>query len=558
MNETETTENTKNRIPVVAIVGRPNVGKSSLFNVIIGRRVSIVHEQSGVTRDRVVAPGSWHGKHFQLIDTGGLGNITGSKKTVDRWDEGIREQVEAAIEGADVLIFVCNVQDGIVPLDREVTDRLRGIGKKVFMVANKCDNPELENESAIFSELGFDKIYPVSCLHRKGYAKLLDNALSDFESPEVEAAEAVPFRIAVVGRPNVGKSSLINWLLGEERVMVSEIAGTTRDSIDIDFEIKYRGEMLPAMLIDTAGLRKRSKIDNVVELFSMMRTEEAIKRSQLVLFLVETSTTGVTAQDRKIAASIVESGKGCIIVSNKFDLCENEEVKQKTLIEEIRYTLPHLNYAPVVFTSVLRKYNMNALLDQIAEVMAQMEVKVPTSLVNKVLLDAFARNSPPVVGVAPLKLYYSSMIGSEPPKFLLFVNRAEYCAENYLLFLKNCLRQAFDFTGLPIVVELRARPKNVESIRTTRTTGKFKEEPRSTDKLRKSGTKPGRNTEKKTDGMPDANKRKTVSKPGHNKNKRKTLSKPVRNTDKRKTVGKTGRDTDRKTGGRPEKKQKKF
>jgi GTP-binding protein len=201
---------------------------------------------------------------------------------------------------------------------------------------------------------------------------------------------------------------------------------------------------------------------------------------------------------------------------------------------------------------------MNALLDQIAEVMAQMEVKVPTSLVNKVLLDAFARNSPPVVGVAPLKLYYSSMIGSEPPKFLLFVNRAEYCAENYLLFLKNCLRQAFDFTGLPIVVELRARPKNVESIRTTRTTGKFKEEPRSTDKLRKSGTKPGRNTEKKTDGMPEANKRKTVSKPGHNKNKRKTLSKPVRNTDKRKTVGKTGRDTDRKTGGRPEKKQKKF
>lgn len=548
MNEAGTTENTKNRIPVVAIVGRPNVGKSSLFNVIIGRRVSIVHEQSGVTRDRVVAPGSWHGKHFQLIDTGGLGNVTGAKKNVDMWDEGIREQVEAAIEGADVLIFVCNVQDGIVPLDREVTDRLRGIGKKVFMVANKCDNQELENESAIFSELGFDKIYPVSCLHRKGVAKLLDKALDDFESPEEETAkETEPFRIAVVGRPNVGKSSLVNWLLGEERVMVSEIAGTTRDSIDIDFEIKYNGEMLPAMLIDTAGLRKRSKIDNVVELFSMMRTEEAIKRSQLVLFLVETSITGVTAQDRKIAASIVESGKGCIIVSNKFDLCENEDVKQKLLIEEIRYTLPHLSYAPVVFTSVLRKYNMNALLDRIAEVMAQMEVKIPTSLVNKVLLDAFARNSPPVVGVAPLKLYYSSMIGCEPPKFLLFVNRAEYCAENYLLFLKNCLRQAFDFTGLPIVVELRARPKNVESIRTTRTTGKFKEEPRSTDKLRKSGTKPGRNTEKKTGGKPE-----------RNADKRKTHSKPERNAVKKKNTGKPGRKTEKKTGGRPEKKQKKF
>ncbi|MFA6101101.1 MAG: ribosome biogenesis GTPase Der [Victivallaceae bacterium] len=546
MTENETTEKQEKRIPVVAIVGRPNVGKSSLFNAIVGRRVSIVHEQPGVTRDRVVAPASWHGKHFQLIDTGGLGNITGAKKMADIWDAGIREQVEAAIEGADVLIFVCNVQDGIVPLDREVTDRLRGIGKKVLLAANKCDNPTLDAESMLFSELGFDKIYPVSCLHRKGVARLLDIALEDFEDVEEDVTtKAEPFRIAVVGRPNVGKSSMVNWMLGEERVMVSDIAGTTRDSIDIDFEIKYKGEMLPAALIDTAGLRKRSKIDNVVELFSMMRTEEALKRAQLVLFLVETSKDGVTSQDRKIAASIVESGKGCIIVANKFDLCkdEDEDVKQKQLIEEIRYTLPHLNYAPVVFTSVLRKYNMNALLDQIAEVMAQMEVKIPTSLVNKVLLDAFARNSPPVVGVAPLKLYYCSMIGSEPPKFLLFVNQPVYCADNYLIFLKNCLRQAFDFTGLPIVVELRARPKKVESIRTERTT----------DKFRKPAGKIDKRNEKKTLGKPE---KKTDKKPG--KKPGKQPGRAPRSTDKlRKSAAKPGKKAGSKSGGGPEKKRKK-
>ena len=548
MTENDTTENQEKRMPVVAIVGRPNVGKSSLFNAIVGRRVSIVHEQPGVTRDRVVAPASWHGKHFQLIDTGGLGNITGAKKMDDIWDAGIREQVEAAIEGADVLIFVCNVQDGVVPLDREVTDRLRGIGKKVLLAANKCDNPTLDSESMIFSELGFDKIYPVSCLHRKGVSRLLDSVLEDFENAEEEETKPEPFRIAVVGRPNVGKSSLVNWMLGEERVMVSDIAGTTRDSIDIDFEIKYRGEMLPAALIDTAGLRKRSKIDNVVELFSMMRTEEALKRAQLVLFLVETSKDGVTSQDRKIAASIVESGKGCIIVSNKFDLCkeEDQDVKQKQLIEEIRYTLPHLNYAPVVFTSALRKYNMDALLDQIAEVMAQMEVKVPTSLVNKILLDAFDRNSPPVVGVAPLKLYYCSMIGNGPPKFLLFVNQPAYCADNYLIFLKNCLRQAFDFTGLPIVVELRARPKKVASIRTERTT----------DKLRKPTGKADKKDERKTVSKPENKPDRTKPrKPG------KQPGRAPRSTDKlRKSAAKTkpGRKNEKKPGSSPVKNRKKF
>lgn len=452
------------RVPLVAIVGRPNVGKSSLFNAIVGKRISIVHEQSGVTRDRLVAPASWHGRHFQLVDTGGLGTFTGEKKNINIWDKGIREQVETAIEGAEVLIFVCNVQDGIAPLDREVADRLHGIGKKVFLAINKCDNEQTETEVSGFAELGFDKIFPVSCLHRRGIGNLLDSALKNIPLRQELPQQQEPIRIAVVGRPNVGKSSLVNWMLGEERVMVSEIAGTTRDAIDVDFSMRYKGEDIPAMLIDTAGLRKKAKVKDALEMFSMMRTNEAIERAQLVLFLVEACPDGVTAQDRKIAAMIVEAGKGCIIVANKFDLLDTAAAKKQHLMEEIRYTLPHLSYAPVVFTSTVTRNNIDELLDQTAEVMAQMDVKVPTSLVNKVLLDAFARNSPPVTGNSPLKLYYSAMTGTQPPRFLLFVNNPDYCADNYLAYLIRVLRQSFDFTGWPILVDLRARPKKVQSI----------------------------------------------------------------------------------------------
>jgi GTP-binding protein len=455
-----------NRVPLVAIVGRPNVGKSSLFNAIAGKRISIVHEQSGVTRDRLVAPVSCDGRHFQLVDTGGLGTFTGERKNLNIWDKGIREQVETAIEGADVLIFVCNVQDGIAPLDREVAYRLHGIGKKVFLAINKCDNEQLESEVLAFAELGFPKVFPVSCLHRRGIGALLDKALADIPVRRQLAEQPEPVRIAVVGRPNVGKSSLVNWMLGEDRVMVSEIAGTTRDAIDIDFSLRYKGEDIPAMLIDTAGLRKKAKVKDALEMFSMMRTNEAIARAQLVLFLVEACAEGVTAQDRKIAAMIVESGKGCIIVANKFDLLEAGDAKKQQLLEEIRYTLPHLSYAPVVFTSTVTRDNMDALLDQIAEVMAQMDVKVPTSMVNKVLMDAFARNSAPVIGISPLKLFYAAMAGTQPPRFIIFVNKTEFCADNYLAYLNRVLRQTFDFTGWPIIVELRARPKKVQSIRT--------------------------------------------------------------------------------------------
>ncbi len=456
-------------LPTIAIVGRPNVGKSSLFNVIVGRRLSIVHEMSGVTRDRVVEPVSRRNRRFQLIDTGGLGTLYGESRNVDVWDERIGEQVAAAIEGADVLICVGNVQEGVVPLDEEVARRLRQSGKPVLYAVNKCDNPSLTEESMEFSRLGFESLFPVSCMHRSNIESLVDAAVALLPAGEEEAAEAAeaakPFSIAVIGRPNVGKSSLVNALLGEERVIVSEVAGTTRDAIDIDFTLQFQDSERPAVLVDTAGLRKQTKVDTVVEYFSVMRAKSAISRADLVLFVVESDPTGMTAQDRKIASMIQGEGKACVIVANKYDLYR-ETYKPAALASELRHTLPGMDYAPVVFISARDKRNLGGLLDQIGDVMANLEMKVPTSVVNRVLADAFAQSSPPVVGSSPLKLYYASMIGNAPPKFLLFVNEPKYCAPNYLAFLRNTLRQAFDLTGLPILLELRARPKKVEGFHT--------------------------------------------------------------------------------------------
>ena len=457
----------KNKLPTIAIVGRPNVGKSSLFNVIIGRRLSIVHEESGVTRDRVSAPVAWHGKHFLLIDTGGLGTFTKETRKVSHWDTGIRQQVDAAIEGADILLFVVNVQEGLVPLDKEVAARLRDSGKKTILVVNKSDNGQFDNQAVEFAGLGYDEVYPVSCTHRRGIGVLLQNSLLDIPTGNMQHNSEEPFRLAIIGRPNVGKSSLVNCLLGQDRVMVSDIAGTTRDSVDIDFELEYNGEKLPAELIDTAGMRKKAKMDSAIELFSMMRATSAIERADMVLFLVESDPDGVTAQDRRIARIITDSGTACIIVANKYDTCKT--IHQEDLKDELRYTLPRMKYAPVVFVSATEKYNINVLLDQIAEVMVQMEVQIPTSMVNRLIEDAVNRNSAPVIGQRPFRIYYSTMISNCPPRFVCFVNNPKLCAPHYLGYLNNYLRQSLDFTGLPIEIFLRERPKKVMSIRTKKT-----------------------------------------------------------------------------------------
>ncbi len=451
-------------VPTVAIVGRPNVGKSSLFNAIIGRRLAIVHESSGVTRDRIVAPAMWHDKYFQLVDTGGLGVIAGQEKGVDMWDRNIATQVEAAIAGADVLIMVVNVQEGLVVLDSEVALRLRECGKKVIIAANKVDDPRHEQMMLDFNKLGFQDMFPISCLHRLGIDALLRKVLADVPRTHDMPEKAEPFRLVAVGRPNVGKSSLINRLLGEDRVMVSDVAGTTRDAVDVDFELEFKGEKLAACLIDTAGLRRKGKIDSAVEHYSTMRAQDAVSRSNVVLFLVESSKNGVTAQDRHIASMIENSGKACIIVANKWDICEERD--QKTVLDEIRYTLPGMNYAPVVFVCAKTGNGFDKMMDMIAEIIEQSKVQIPTSLINKVVEDAVAHYSPPVVGISPLKIYYTTMISNTPPTFLMFVNYTNLCADNYLTYLTNYFRDSFGFVGQPLVIRLRERPKTIVSKRT--------------------------------------------------------------------------------------------
>ncbi|UDQ96926.1 ribosome biogenesis GTPase Der [Lentisphaerota bacterium WC36G] len=455
----------------VAIVGRPNVGKSSLFNAILKRRLAIVHEMSGVTRDRIMAPASFKGKHFQIVDTGGLGVFAKEKRKVDRWDQGIRTQIDAAIEDADALILVVNVQEGICPLDKEVAKYIRKTGKQVYLAANKVDDPGHERLMADFTSLGFKNMFPISCLHRRGIEDLLYRTVRSVKSNKEleEENKLASFNIAVVGRPNVGKSSMVNRLIGEDRVMVSEVAGTTRDSVDIDFHLKLNDEEIKATLIDTAGLRKKAKVSDAVEMFSVMRANDAIKRANLILFLIEASKDGVTAQDKRIAALIQESGKGCVIVANKWDECKKVEADKKVVLDEIKYQMPQMNYAPVVFASAMTGFNMDSVLDYVAEVKSQSEVSVPTSVINKAIEDAFLRNSPPVIGPRPFKIYYSTMINNEPPHFVLFVNSTKYCAANYLKYLNNYFRDHFQFLGWPIRIELRDRPKKIESIRSKKT-----------------------------------------------------------------------------------------
>jgi len=456
----------RRKLPVAAIVGRPNVGKSSLFNAIVGMRISIVHEMPGVTRDRVIAPAVHNGIRFELIDTGGLATRFGESRNLEMWDERIAGQVDCALADADVLIMVTDVQNGLTSLDEEAAQKLRASGKPVVVVANKADNPVLERDAADMSSLGFESIFPVSCQHRSGISMLLDKvvALLPASEPEAEEAAEAPVKIAVVGRPNVGKSSLINALLGEDRVMVSDVPGTTRDAIDVDFSLEFRGAAHPAVLIDTAGLRKKSKVDGAVEMFSVMRSQTAIERADLVVMVLEAGIDGVTAQDRRIAGMIERAGRACVLAVNKIDLCA--EYPAAEVVKQVRYSLPGMSFAPLVLLSAAKKRNLSGLLDSIAEVMGFVGLRMPTSTVNQVLSDAFEKTTPPVIGSSPLRFYYGAQVSAAPPRFVLFVNDKKYCADNYLAYLKNALRQAFDFVGQPIVVELRSRPKKVASVHT--------------------------------------------------------------------------------------------
>lgn len=458
----------KKLLPTIAIVGRPNVGKSSLFNAVLGRRLSIVHEMSGVTRDRIVAEVRRDDRSFMLVDTGGLSMLDGETRQLDRWDSGIAKQVECAIADADLLIMIGDAQIGVTPLDRDIAVRLRATGKPVLMAANKCDNPGLRDQAAEFSELGFGNVFPISCEHRGGINALFDRALellpeTAAERKEPEDKPAQPVRIAVVGRPNVGKSSLINALLGESRVMTSEVAGTTRDAIDIDFSIDCGGRSRPAVLVDTAGMRKKAKVDSVVELFSVMRAKSAIERSDMVILVVEAGEGGVTAQDRRIASMIRAAAKGCVIAANKVDRCAG--VQQKELLRELRYDLPGLDYAPVEFISALEHRHLEKLLERVAAVMENLEAELSTGVLNRVIRQTLENHPSPASGTARLNIFYATMLGVKPARVRLFVNRPELAEDGFMTFLEKQLRAAFALEGIPLILELSSRPKKVESIR---------------------------------------------------------------------------------------------
>ncbi|MDB6059618.1 MAG: der [Verrucomicrobiales bacterium] len=471
---------------LIAIVGRPNVGKSALFNRIVGKRIAIVHDEPGVTRDRVTAEAEWNGKSFMLVDTGGIGLLRREKAT-DVITKATVEQVEIAIEAANVIILVVNVQDGVVALDREVAERLRGSNKRVLVAINKVDSDKAEPGVDEFSELGFDDTFPVSAIHQRGVEALMARAISFLPEavPGANAPDTTPtLKLAIVGRPNVGKSSLINKLTQSERVIVSAIPGTTRDSVDVPFEIETEGVRQRYVFIDTAGVRQERRVDDSVEFFSVKRTEESIERSDIVVFVVD-AEAGVTAQDKKVAGKIIDSKKACILVINKWDLVrpgleqgraelreqmraqtkrEGQEKPLTTLADFggwVQEQLFFLDYAPVIFTSAKDGFHLDRLLESIRFVAAQLQQKVPTSILNRMLNDAIVQRQPPTSAGHRLKFFYATQVKQAPPVFLLFVNREDLFSDQYKKYLTNEMRAKFGFEGCPIILLARERPKTI-------------------------------------------------------------------------------------------------
>ncbi len=487
---------------LIAIVGRPNVGKSALFNRIVKKRIAIVHDQPGVTRDRVSVEAEWKGRPYTLVDTGGIGLLRG-EKSGDVIIRAAVEQVDIAIESANVILLVVNVQEGIVPLDREVAQRLRKSGKPVLVAVNKVDTHRLEASAMEFAQLGFEKIFPVSAIHGEGIENLMNAAAAFLPAPvassqlpvegSVEVAgepaasdsqPAIPLKLAIVGRPNVGKSSIINALTHSTRVIVSPIAGTTRDSVDVPFEVETDGVRSKYILIDTAGMRKTRQVDDSVEFFSVQRATESIARCDIAVLVID-AEVGVTEQDKKIADTIVEQRRACIIVINKWDLfadeirrAREEEIRsreQKTRTEGtakkmttlsefgswVQDKLFFLDYAPVIFTSATTGFHLDRLLEAVRYVAAQLQQKIPTAILNRTIHDAVERRQPVSAAGHRLKFYYATQVRQAPPTFLLFVNRDELFSDQYKKSLATELRTAFGYEGCPIVLVPKARPKTV-------------------------------------------------------------------------------------------------
>lgn len=433
--------------PVVAIVGRPNVGKSTLFNRLVGNRVAIVEDEPGITRDRLYRDTEWAGRVFTLVDTGGL-DFAGSGDIPRQ----VRRQVELAIEEADVILFLVDARAGLTSTDEDTAALLRRTRKPVLLVANKVEDFQRPGQLAEFYRLGLGEPIPVSAAQGMNTGDLLDRLVSVLPPETGEEEEADTIRIAVIGRPNVGKSSLVNAILGEERVIVSEIPGTTRDAIDTWFE--REGQRY--ILVDTAGIRRKSRIEEAVEKYSVIRSFKAVDRCEVALVVLD-ALEGVTDQDKRIAGYAHEQGKASVLVVNKWDLVDKDSHTHQRFTELIRRELAFMTYAPVVFVSALTRKRISRLLEMVNLVAQQQCLRISTSDLNRLIRDAVLRNPPPAAKNKRLKIFYATQGGVKPPTFILFVNDPELMHFSYLRYLENQLRAAFGFEGTPIRFILRQR-----------------------------------------------------------------------------------------------------
>ena len=435
--------------PVVAIVGRPNVGKSTLFNKLIGERRSIVEDIPGVTRDRIYGETEWNGKRLIIIDTGGI-----EPKTDDIILKQMRFQAEVAIESADVIIFMCDVRTGLTADDRDIAIMLQKSGKPVIPCINKCDSVgALPFEFYEFYELGFDcEPIAVSSVHGSGTGDLLDEVLKELPEAIGGDDEDDSIRVAVIGKPNAGKSSIINKIMGSERLIVSDIAGTTRDAVDTQIIIdgqKYT-------FIDTAGIRRQSKINDKIEKYSVLRAHMAVERADVCLIMIDAGT-GITEQDEKIAGIAHEAGKASIIVVNKWDSIEKDNSTTNRFNEKIRTALAYMPYAPIAYVSALTGQRINTLFETINRVFAQSHNRITTGMLNEVLGEATMRVQPPSDKGRRLKIYYMTQISVAPPTFVIFCNNAELFHFSYQRYIENCLRETFGFEGTPIRLIIRMK-----------------------------------------------------------------------------------------------------
>lgn len=435
--------------PIVAIVGRPNVGKSTFFNQIGKKRVSIVEDFPGVTRDRIYMDAEWLNHQFTMIDTGGIElENDGEGKIL----ASMRQQARLAIEEADVIVFMVDGRTGMTHDDEEIGHILRNTRKPVIVAVNKIDSPKQHLDVYEFYNLGLGEPIGISAANALNVGDLLDEIVANFPKDLEDDIEHDEIRIAVIGRPNVGKSSLVNALLGQERVIVSDVAGTTRDAIDTKFD----DGNTHFTLIDTAGMRRKGKIDMPIERYSVMRSLRAVDRADVVLMVIS-APEGVTEQDKKIAGYAHESGKGCIIVVNKWDLIEKDDKTSLRFTEDIRDELGFLQYAPVLYTSVLTKQRVHRVVDLVKYVAEQQAMRVQTSVLNQLVMDAVSINPPPSHKGKQLKIYFMTQADIKPPKFLVFVNDPELMHFSYLRFLENKLRESFGFEGTPLKLVVRGR-----------------------------------------------------------------------------------------------------